>query len=247
MSEFNSKALGRNKHSRHKQQKDKHSKFKPKSSLPVHPTRIVLESNWSFYDENSDEDDSSSSAAPDFQEVLRQSTNVGAYFQFKDEKEQQKDKSEDFKSSLFHIDSKLMECALSTIPFYQRLDIPSQYFSAEELEDQDQIATENEEKYRKMCENRSKELLVGKKSNKKLPEIHPQTQQRPVRFSEDTEMETDSTRDELDEILEGTRSFHIVVEPVLKFKTTSESTAVVSAAEPESKESMQKWLDDLLS
>lgn len=136
----------------------------------------------------------------------------------------------------------MLECALSTLPFYERIGITSTYFTAEELEDQDQIATENEEKYRKMCENRSKDLII-KGKNKKLPEI----QQRPVRFMEDTELETDSTRDDLDEILEGTRSFHIVVEPVLKIKSTSESTAVVSTADAETKESMQKWLDDLLS
>lgn len=171
---------------------------------------------------------------------MRSSANVGTHFKFKNEKEAEH--SEDFKSSLFQIDGKMLECALSTIPFYERIGIDSSYFTAEELEDQDQIATENEEKYRKMCENRSKEIIKGK--SKKLPEIQ---QQRPVRFMEETELETDSTRDDLDEILEGTRSFHIVVEPVLKIKSTSESTAVVSTADPETKESMQKWLDDLLS
>lgn len=224
------------KHNRHKQQKDKHSKFKPKT-LPIHPTRIVLESNWSFYDDVSSEDESSS--APDFEDVMRASANVGGHFI---SKLSEKESSEDFKSSLFKIDGKILDCALSTIPFHERIGIPSKYFTAEELEDHDQIATENEEKYRKMCENRSKEIIKGKSCTKKLPEI------RPVRFSEETELETDSTRDDLDEILEGTRSFHIVVEPVLKIKSTSESTAIVSAAtDHESKESMQKWLDDLLS
>uniref|UniRef100_A0A336LM20 CSON012277 protein n=1 Tax=Culicoides sonorensis TaxID=179676 RepID=A0A336LM20_CULSO len=234
--QYNSKALGRNKHNRHKQQKDKHSKFKPKT-LPVHPTRIVLESNWSFYSNDVSSEDESSSA-PDFEEVMRSSANVGSHFKFKSEKNVEY--NEDFKSSLFQIDGKMLECALSTIPFYERIGVDSSYFTADELEDQDQIATENEEKYRKMCENRSKEIIKGK--NKKLPEIP-----RPVRFVEETELETDSTRDDLDEVLEKTRSFHIVVEPVLKFKSTSDNTAVVSAVEPESKESMQKWLDDLLS
>lgn len=229
------------KHNRHKQQKDKHSKFKPKSSLPVHPTRIVLESNWSFYDENSEDETSSPSTPPDFEDVIKSNANVGAYFTFKEDKAKKRDRSEDFKTSLFQMDGKLLECAMSTIPFYERIGMDPSYFTAEELEDQEQIATENEEKYRQMCENRNKEVIKAK--NKKLPDI----QQRPVRFAEDTELETDSTRDELDDILEGTRSFHIVVEPVLKFKTISESTAVVSAAEPESKENMQKWLDDLLS
>lgn len=207
----------------------------------MHPTRIVLESNWSFYDENSDEE-SASSSPPDFEDVMKTNANVGAYYSLKESgKGQKSDHAEDFMSSLFKIDGKLLECAISTIPFYERIDIDPSYFTAEEIEDQEQIANENEDCYRKMCEDRNKKLIKSK--SKKLPEI----QQRPVRFTDDTEFDTDSTRDERDDIPEGARSFHIVVEPVLKFKTTSESTGVVSTVEPESKESMQKWLDDLLS
>lgn len=199
----------------------------------IHPNRSTIDANKGLYVDFSSSDDSDDhSVAPDFDEIMKKFSNIGGHFMFKHEKESLD--SESLKGSLFFIDSVFLKHALATIPFYERLDFFPSFFNSDELEEQDRLASANEETYRKICETCGRNLL--KKSSKKcnLPNI----------LKEENVLQSNSnSKDELSRVLEGTKSFSVVE----RVDQNSNANFLSSAAkETVNKEDMQKWLDSLL-
>lgn len=199
---------------------------------------------------SSDEDYSDDhSVAPGFDEVMNTFCNVGSHFMFKYEKQANENDPKaqsGFKSSLFYIDSQLLSNALVTIPFYERVELDPCLFTALELENQDRIANEREENYRKFCEGKGSRKAMPAKSPQKcsLPMIQQQThqQQQNKRDSYGT-----YERDELDQVFERTKSFSVVdVVGVNPDHNLIECRDHTNPPEREDKEHMQKWLDTLL-
>lgn len=207
--------------------------MKAKKLPGAQDTRIKVKSNDEFYPDLdlSDEDHTDHNSAPVFDDVLRTFSNVGGHFMFDSEKklDTNNEKAEHYlKISLFNVDSKLLQRALNTIPFHEKIEINPNIFTTTALEEQERLASDKEELYRDFCENRKRTVAV-KHSSKSccLPPIEKAKQNE----KKGTTCETSSFIDSLD----NAKSFAVL------------QTSETPSFEQETKENMQNWLDNLFS
>lgn len=101
-----------------------------------------LESNWSKYDEISDEEENEQMKAADFGAILLAPKSIGTHFTLKSEKHWDQSNENDDSTAAGTIFSKLFQLNLVTLkngvgrlPFYMRNDCPKEIFTDHEIAD----------------------------------------------------------------------------------------------------------------
>ncbi|XP_017786167.1 PREDICTED: uncharacterized protein LOC108569217 [Nicrophorus vespilloides] len=159
-------------HHRNKTRFKDHAKFAPKANgqqkkdLPVN----VLPKNWSRYDESDDEilEDDEIVSSKDFGVLSQGQVSQGAYFQFKTDKQFLPDDDTQLQidSDIFQLDLNVLNLGISSIPFYERMNIDPKIFLPQHLEEMHSTATKNKAIFDTFLEGHSinKETIVENKS-----------------------------------------------------------------------------------
>jgi hypothetical protein len=170
----------------------------------------MIEDNSKKYDLSSDSDEE----PPDFDYLLKLPPSTGSHFLLKSEQErfsQELDTSSNF-SKYFNLDTKTLNLALKSIPFYERHDIKTIDWNSGEKQIMKDEAEVNENLYREHLEK----CLFEKKEKRDPPK--PQSLVQKV-----AELKVEESH-----------------------RTSEPSTNSKPAGTEKDKESIQKWLDDIL-
>ncbi|XP_066245492.1 uncharacterized protein Aven [Euwallacea similis] len=121
----------------------KNPKYVPPKNVPR------LDSNWDRYERQEENElENILSASTDFALLANAPFSVGSHFQFKKDRVSEDPIFEKATNDLFSLNLDLLNKSILTVPFYERLDIPKEYFKAADLKSMDERAIQSEKAYK---------------------------------------------------------------------------------------------------
>lgn len=227
-------------------------------------TKRKVESNWSRYDESSEEEENAQLEAADFGKILSTPQSTGSYFTFASEKDWMDDTSAN-NSSLFKLDMTLLKNGVGKLPFHMRQGLPKDLFTADEIVNMDRCVNymENPEYLQKRAKNEFTQNLLDVLTDKNIQksQIDGKRLLAHIKITNDVPDKLDKSLKTLK--LEDKKSSNknssesqskpkdppILTAPVPPLANTSSSSQVKSSENVKNPkvDDIQDWLDDILN
>ncbi|XP_050303454.1 uncharacterized protein LOC126741153 [Anthonomus grandis grandis] len=193
-------------------------------------TQPNLGSNWERY-EHSDEDEKGLTNSTDFKLLSNVPITTGSHFQFRhDQLYEGRDEND-----LFSLNLQALHRSMSTIPFYERVGIPKEYFPEEEIikmEKNAQTALKSYEQFLKHNKDLATELSEKYKK---------------ILLSKSSDDEPDLVSDDIskhDSNVQGSNALLEMIDD--NYEATTDSKLEPSVTKNSEEEDLEDWLEDIL-